>query len=744
MTQELDQLKIKILFAPDKGYGGGSTEIPLLQDPDELLKAVLSLEGDLTIDKKHTLKIEGFTITPAMLSVLYHKLDVPETVRNKRFEGYKKSFPTKPPILTFFTGALISTLEGQRELQGSGQPVPVSEIAEKLFVYLSTRPRLEADQETRENHVLFPEELEEAMKEVDTGLKISEGSIPSQLQYDLFTLTKYGIIVSPKAEEKRRGFTLLKKFLSIIDKLENPASADVLQKWIYDKSVSKPEEMINFLQTFVQFTAFLDSRAYVKIWKTEEGAIPLQPFHSLLVGVSSAIKYLREIKADNRLLTELTNIQELIIVRYKQIYETIASSDEEIAKIRSPISPSPDSLALIFSSTYHKVNVESSESYSEEAKLARNYLDTSGLNPDEILSFYKSLNDYDSVLAEAVLEELVKSNILRPEHTDDLELRQKMFNIRDACLELVINNMIEDPWIDIADQNLLERINPSTTQVNFYVVTGTFGPATPGHREYIESVLNLLKYQEEHDGDNTQYFLLLLPITRQSKVADKSGRIEDKDVNRLRTTYDRCASLILMLSDLGPEDRKKIIFTTTLQPSPERTKNIIGRVQATVNRLWTDVVDASTAKDKPLEIQPPKFIICAGSDEIERTTDSLGHMEKIVSTQRAKFAYPHVVVSRGPGDIVGMIEEADSIKVYLKGLTEFIVLVPTSRFRTGSRNARDKLLDGETDMFPIHSHKFLLEKWSKRSKKPIRGQDDYASITEIQQRLIEELKKLSR
>lgn len=784
MSIESYQHKSHILLAPHKDQGSSITERPtdLLNVPFDNLS---ELQGSLSLllgslqEGSPEIEISGIPLNQQTVHALLKKVSLTPDHAARKLDSHKKRFPHQAPLLSLFIGAM-NQVYGRDFASGQA----MAEKAQQIMHYLVNRPTPELNgYDERENHILTQEILEDTMSQVNYELLIGNKSISEQLQEGLFGLTTKGVIVTSSSSESAmegKDFTLLVRFLDIVDKLRNPKSANILEDWIYSKSVTEPAEMTNFLNTLVQFTTFLDSSAYVSLWKTKDNQIPVQPFHSLYRGVDAALRYFKKVGVEPDLESQLSDIRELIIIRYRQIADTITLGSERRLG-RATLTPDVPSLALRFVNEISEIYPNDPDCAQEcGVRYARNFLEISGLDASEMLDFVDHVHSFNSELAQKILENLIASNLLDVSSVSNRLSSDFADLITTRRIESALNEMDRNPWQDAANvdlANVMARvrnnqitqnqgafqefetitrdvIDPKTqtvhketvhvirpdTQLNLFVITGTFGPTTRGHVSFIESVIRYIEHSEslEDTNGNLINLVLLLPMTRSNNTPGY-----DKELAETGTSVDRVKTMLMMLSDLPKRYRDRILITTALQPRPSVTQSIQGRVHATINNLVTSQTRKQTRAGSVLELRQPNVVFCAGFDEVIRKRDHKQSFGAIADIQPKKLTSGQsLLVSRqsGVGNMVAMIQSSQKLARLFPEAS--YVLVPQTS-KTSSSEARKKIRAGNTHMFPIWMRELLLKLYSEAAIKKRRKlrSDEFWPVDQIQKQLIDDLRE---
>ena len=537
-----------------------------------------------------------------------------------------------------------------------------------------------------------------------------------------------GLVISPvrkREDPAELGFELPQTLLSILETLKFPESGDVLEKWIYQSlSTDEPDECIGFLKTLTQFTGLLDSDAYVQLFAGKAGEIPLLPFQSLHRAVVGAKSYLARIGNTDGFVEELDEVEELILLRFHQIIRG-PFKDAISATATRALEPSQEDLVLRFVSWAEEM---AKKGLTERgmALHAAKLLEQLGIaDVDRFVRLIEEVG-YPS-LAKSVKTEAVRLNLLKDPEGESVSY----------IMSETLDSLKRNPWKDAAICDFARIIKPETESLEIYVVTGTFGPFGIGHRDFIDRIRGYIRYKSQIEGNQsrTQRIILIVPITHVAGLKNY-----EKDSNQVGPIYCRVASMLLQLADVN---RDEVFITTRLQPHPEQTNSVLGRINATVNRFISKVERDLGDRNIPASFTT-KAIVTVGADEMmwEKETSADGGLRRLLTEQPKKVRGECLVVGRY-GYLIDCIRNSDRIA---SSTGASLVLTPGTS-RTSSTDSIRKLRRGDPSSFLAQAIPFISTYWSSQAINARRGSqfenpDRTPSVQEIRTILVREYRQI--
>lgn len=505
--------------------------------------------------------------------------------RREKLERTKRM----PPERTFnrWLGARLRWLE-----KGEGGTHWEAEAGRllKQLRYAAQTPREFIPKPAPKSEILRPKELDDAM--VDVGL----GDFVTSQLMDPVALSAKGLCIIPKPDDPdeavRYDFTVPTALLGILRKLKHPESEEVFKTWALTQFVKTEAEVLatlRFLEELVNFTSFLDSPAHLEIWKPPEVAgrkpeILLQPFHTLVKWIEH-VGRLPQVRSSVVVQRGLGRIENLIRLRYGELFRYITSLFTASA---NALTPNPDDFAALAVSS-----------------IVENGLD--GPLPEVVA---RALVNQAESLGVTNLQPLAARLGGRPELMQALLAEAKKAGLipYPEAVPEALKVLERNPWKDAAEIDFADIIKPETTDLEVYVVTGTFGPFTKGHKDLLVRLLGYLDSQPSaKEGRVFQRIVLIVPVTDVSGIPNYQ-----KEAAQMGSIEERVTAMLLQLSEI---DRQRVFITTRLQPDPAVAQTLEERALHTSNALSKKILEDLEKGDRVAGFNPT-FKFALGPDEL--------------------------------------------------------------------------------------------------------------------------------
>lgn len=701
-------------------------DIPRVQTLNELIPLLRLWARD-----ERAVVLGERTLAPGALSTLADALTLP-TVEGRMAKAEQRGLD---PLGYVVAGQLVQL----------GIPKPhARDDAFLLLEKLAVKDHKTPDRSPQENvvpagEILTRDTLNSAM-ELASVYGAVEGSVADQLS-DQFRLAYEGLIVTPQrgAEDPEElGFALPYSLLTILEALKYPESGDILKEWILEKTSSyTANDCIAFLKTLAQFSAFLDSRAYVQLYATGKNReIPLLPFQSLYRAVSEAKKVLKRSNVTDKIVRHLEQVETSIITRFNQIIRGPLKDATSVSAVEA-LAPSVDDLVFSFAE-WSSGNASKRLSARGKALYGVKFLEQLGVVP-EIERFCSLLSEEmdEEQLAAAVRAEAIRMNLLHDRQGETLKALT-----RDTLASLIDHrNRDSVKWRDASRIDFAQIVRPETEILEIYMITGTFGPFSQGHRDLLDRVRSYVRYRNEQDNgaDHTQRLILLVPITHTETL-----RGYYKDPAQTGTIYERVGSMLLHMADVPTGE---VFITTRLQPPPNQAGNVYRGIHATANNLTAKIENDFKHRNMAAGIRP-KVIVTVGVDEFGWKNTEEGH--EITPSQPKKISAECLAVGRY-GYLVDCIRGARGITEY----TGATLVLTQGTPRTSSTDSVKRLHLGDTSSFCAPAVPFISAHWSTEAiskrralfgERHSNSQQDtrVPSVNEISVKLIEEYRSLTQ
>ena len=643
------------------------------------------------------------------INELIDQLSLPET--SQRLKKLRKSLEFPDPLFRILGGKLIKL--------GFPEGVPTKKAAENLFLILEReklRPGLHQE-EVSLKKILSPDLLENAMGLTMFG---DTGSIIEQLG-DPLCLSGKGLIVTPvrnQDDPEDRGFALPETLLTVLEGLKEPESTEVLENWLYE-TLSGPnaDDCIIFLKALAQFSLLLDQDSYIQLYASETGEIPLLPFQSFHRAVKKAQTYLSGIIGAESLLPALQKIEDLVLFRFHQIIEgpfrNLVSAEAKIA-----LTPQPEDLALMFVDWFIECEGEHELDIQQAARFGIEIIDQLKLT-DPII-FCQEVSGLDPELGEAVTKEAKLVGMIPDE--ENIPLKQTLEELKKV------------PFIDAAEIDFAEIINPETETLEVYLIPGTFGPFTLGHKGLVEKTVDYTNYLDALDPSEShiQRIILIVPVTNVENL-----RGYKKDPARIGPVYARVGSMLIHLAGI---DRKKVFITTSLQPDPRNARRITTSITDTIHAFRKKIGDDLLGARSVMGVNIVD-IVCFGMDEFmwENTENGL----LLADQQPKKTRRKSLAVGRF-GYLIPAIRNGRQIT----NLTQANLILTPGTLRSGSTEIIENVRSNNLSIILPAARQFINRCWNpeairereEQAREKRRPEEEIPSVTKICEKLTEELR----
>lgn len=674
-------------------------------------------------DKGLPVRINGKTLNSEHLYALADELTsqstgLTDSLVELRLAKLKNTLPDIFDPLARFVGGRLRKLKtgmGQRLFPRKSELYHAAVSLLTQIPLLAQTPPEFVPRPAPEKEILTVKMLEDTIDFIELSEELN--SVAHQL-LDPLKLNRNGLIVitQPRTEEEEinRGFTVPSALLEILKSLKHPESEPVFRKWILIKcSGPTPERAIRLLKTLVNFTAFLDSTTHLELFETtkvpgrEQPEILLQPFRSLLNSVRYAHTAVYRVDIKHPILAELRAIENLIKVRYAEVYSGAYRTSLYTISPEALI-PNPETFAKLALSMV-EIHTGNGQNAAESAVALTELAESM-----EVKDIRPLIAELDSQphLQSALIREAKKSGLIPyPE-----------------AVSKAIEILRRRPWRDAAKINFAEIIDDETSDLEIFVFTGTFGPFHKGHRASFQKLFTYIDSLPQREGDKVfQRIILITPLTDVANISQYK-----KSAAQVGPVEFRVGSILLQL----PEDidHQRVFITTAFQPHPTKTRNLEESVQATVRKLERKILDDLEGVGRITRFfSKVRFVF--GPDEIQWK----GSPRRIDSIQRRKVTHEGAICLARRGWQSALLREHQKL-TEVTGI-EVVNLAAGNPF-SSSELIREIADRDDTEAVMPAAKRYILRHWSTQAierRQNIPSPLRIPSVDEIYQQLIEEL-----
>lgn len=407
---------------------------------------------------------------------------------------------------------------------------------------------------------------------------------------------------------------VLADFSQILISLKSEVAEEWLTTWLTTQlaNPASQEPALALLTALSRQTMLWDYSVSADIMESH-GKLPLAPYRGLHSAIEKTIRQLPNQE------TRLSQISQELLLFHEQAILEIPRTTTYVEPGRNLIAK-PENVCevlLIWISLCKKYDHPSHGHLTDEqvGLYVTRFLHSLDATPGvvaAVVRFFHSLGNEGKEI-----ERLCKWYGLLPATIDEL---------RKEALTILENR----PIPDIAQVNFAQEIPPEANEVIFEIETGTDGPMHMQHSYNAETALADIHNSRK---ETSITFVLMIPIPNAIDLPGYTKQLE-----RTGMLTERVMTIILntlVLSQVFPDESRRLFLTSILQPSPNDTGDITTSLKVLMKEIRQKVArDFTLSKRQLPEDFQIRFKERMGGDEVEFT---LGGRE-VSKNQKAKLS----------------------------------------------------------------------------------------------------------